>query len=92
MKNDEKKKARFRREKRKIHQFKHRAGYNDNHHLTPKCRGGESIRSNLLNMDCYKHDALHLLFGNRTLEEIIEFLQEIKRRKDKEYDDFFHNE
>ena len=69
------------REKKKVHQFKKRAGFNDKHHLTPEQRGGKKIPSNLLNMDAYRHDAWHLLFGNRTLLEVINLLIRLKRAK-----------
>lgn len=66
------------REKRKVHKFKKKAGWNDEHHLKP---GGETIPSNLLKIDAYKHDALHLLFGNKSLDEIIALLQRLKKLK-----------
>lgn len=55
----------------KEHQFKERAGFSDYHHLKTRHRGGQSISSNLLRMDAYRHDAWHLFFKNRTLDEII---------------------
>lgn len=61
-----------------------RSGKFNLHHLCPKSRGGSSIESNLLRMDISRHNALHLLFGNLTLLEIIKLLQrlyEIKERQ-----------
>lgn len=69
------------REKQKVHQFKKRAHALDEHHLTPRSRGGESIESNLSNLDLYRHDAWHLLFGDLTLDEIIMLLQRFKQVK-----------
>lgn len=65
----------------KKHQFKKRAGFTDDHHLRPSSRGGQSIHSNLLRIDAYRHDAIHLLFGNHTLDEIIEILLRLRRIK-----------
>lgn len=65
------------RTKRREHQFKERAGFSDWHHLKPCRRGGESISSNLLRMDAYRHDAWHLFFRNMTLDEIINLLSRI---------------
>lgn len=66
----------IKRQKRKLHGFKNRAGSNDEHHIkTPCSRGGETINSNLLLIDVYRHDAWHLLFNNQTLKEIIAILQ-----------------
>lgn len=80
MKNKDKPK----REKREVHKFKKKAGWNDRHHLKPH---GDTIPSNLLLIDAYKHDALHLLFGNKTLDEIIELL--IRVRDIKETQEFY---
>ena len=72
------------REKRCIHQFKKRAGWKDPHHLRPLSRGGDSIQSNIINLDGYRHDAWHLLFGNLTLSEIIGLLARLNNMKDKQ--------
>jgi len=63
------------------HKFEYRAGWTDSHHLQPRSRRGQSIGSNLLKLDGYKHSAWHLLFGNLTLHEIIELLQRLERIK-----------
>ena len=66
----------LKRQKRKLHGFKKKAGWNDEHHIKAPCsRGGEKIKSNLLLIDVYRHDAWHLLFCNQTLKEIITLLQ-----------------
>lgn len=59
------------RKKKSQHKFIKRAGFSDYHHLKPCQRGGQSISSNLLRMDAYRHDAWHLFFKNMTLDEII---------------------
>lgn len=52
------------------------------HHLTPKCRGGGNTSDNILYLKWKKHHSQwHNLFGNMTLEEIIECLQRIQRMK-----------
>ena len=51
------------------------------HHLRPKSRGGKKVTSNLLTIDIDKHRYWHAVFGNRTLEEIINVLQKLKRLK-----------
>ena len=54
------------------------------HHLTPKSRGGSSTTSNLLNMDNRRHQAWHLIFGNKTLPEIINLLERVLEIKEEE--------
>lgn len=66
--------------KKKARRKKH-AGRNK-HHLRPRSRGGTSVKSNLLLIRTDVHRNLHLVFGNRTLEEIIELLIRVKRAKD----------
>ncbi len=51
------------------------------HHLTPKSRGGLTTTKNLLRLDLQKHICWHKLFGLRTLDEVIEELQRVKRMK-----------
>jgi len=41
------------------------------HHLTPRSRGGEESKSNKSLLKEDKHRAWHILFKNKTLEEII---------------------
>ncbi len=66
------------REKKSQHRFLRRAGFRDCHHLKPCQRGGQSISSNLLEMDAYRHDAWHLFFNNMTLDEIIILLSGVR--------------
>ena len=64
------------------HQFKDKAGFTNKHHLKPKSKGGKKCPENLLSIDVYRHQAWHLLFGNKTLDEIIDLLirtRDIKR-------------
>lgn len=48
--------------------------YMTRHHLTPRQRGGKNRISNLCRLWWSKHCALHKLFQNRTLEEVIAHL------------------
>jgi len=69
------------RQHKSEHQFKMRAGWTDEHHLKNKKNGGQAIKSNLIKLDAYRHDAIHLLFGDKSLREIIELLQRLERIK-----------
>lgn len=52
------------------------------HHLTPESRGGKATPENILFLDWDRHHTYwHKLFGNMTLEEIIDALQRIARMK-----------
>jgi hypothetical protein len=48
------------------------------HHLTPRSVGGNNDPSNILILWNEKHEMWHRLFGNHTLEEIIEILQKVR--------------
>lgn len=52
------------------------------HHLIPKSRGGQKIQSNILLIDIKRHNAWHALWGNRTLDEVIELLLRVKHAKE----------
>lgn len=52
------------------------------HHLTPKSRGGKDQEWNLAIFDKLRHSYWHRVFGNKTLEEVIELLTRFKRFKD----------
>jgi len=51
------------------------------HHLKPKSRGGQKVESNLLLIDMERHNAWHKLWGNRTLDEVIELLLRVRQAK-----------
>lgn len=51
------------------------------HHLIPKSRGGKKSKENLLLIDMERHEAWHRLWGNRTLDEVIELLLRVKSAK-----------
>jgi hypothetical protein len=51
------------------------------HHLTPRSRGGRDTKDNLLLTKTYRHQAWHILFDNRTLEEVIRLLIRLSRLK-----------
>lgn len=69
-------------QKMEVHQFKKKAGFLTEHHLKPRSRGGESIGSNLVKLDAYRHSAWHLLFSNLTIDEVITLLQKLKHIKE----------
>ncbi len=52
------------------------------HHLKPKARGGKDKEHNLAVIHIERHCYWHKVFGNKTLEEVIELLQRYKRIKD----------
>ena len=54
------------------------------HHLVPKSRGGKNEKRNLLTIDIKRHRAWHILWGNRTLDEVIALLQRLKQVKEKD--------
>lgn len=59
------------------------------HHILPKSRNGKDIPTNLLRMWFYeKHEPYHKLFGDRTLDEAIEFLQRVSRAVSKKKEDY----
>jgi hypothetical protein len=60
--------------------MRHHVGRN-RHHLVPKSRGGSYDKRNLLLFDATKHKYWHMVFGNRTLSEVIELLLRIERAK-----------
>ena len=51
------------------------------HHLKPKSRGGQALDSNLLLIKLQRHVEWHKIFGNLTLDEIIELLIRVQRAK-----------
>lgn len=56
------------------------------HHLTPRSRGGDYTTKNLLLIDRDRHSVWHRLFGNKTLEEVIELLIRLSRMKRREHE------
>lgn len=66
---------------RTVHQFKSRAGWTNRHHLKPRSRGGSDRTYNIIKLDAYRHDAYHLLFGNLTIDEVIELLIRLRDKK-----------
>jgi hypothetical protein len=79
------------RGKRTTHNFATKRNVCDYHHLIPRSKGGESIGSNLLKIDVYRHDAFHLLFKDRTILEIISILKKYNTINDfmKTIDNYF---
>lgn len=67
------------------------------HHLTPRSRfrkgtSGDvkNTKQNLLTIKIDRHNYWHRIFGNRTLEEVIQLLHRLKRMKgrSKTYEDW----
>ena len=56
-----------------------REGKFNEHHLTPRSRGGHSNPENLITLDVSRHICWHFLFGNLTIDEVIEMLKRLKR-------------
>ena len=57
------------------HQFKHKAGFTNTHHLKNLVEGGQSVSSNLIKLDAYRHCAIHYLFSNKSIQEIIKIIE-----------------
>lgn len=55
--------------------------WRNKHHLTPKSRGGTRHYRNMLLIDGHTHRKWHIVFGNRTLEEVIALLIRVQRAK-----------
>ena len=53
----------------------------DKHHLIPRSRNGHKVPSNLLLIKISRHRNWHAIWGNKTLNEIIELLQRVRRAK-----------
>jgi hypothetical protein len=60
---------------------KHRG--RNKHHLTPKRRGGDNEPENILLLGAFRHYAWHILFGQKTLEEVIRLLQRVHSAKNR---------
>ncbi len=54
------------------------------HHLTPRSRNGNHTRANLLLIHEDRHVEWHRVFGNLTLEEVIELLLRVQRAKQRQ--------
>lgn len=65
----------------KKHDKAHQKHEHTRHHMTPVSRGGSDKPSNLVWLGWNKHDLLHKLFGNKTLEQSIEVLIRVHRAK-----------
>lgn len=73
------------RKRREAHRFQERAGWTDQHHLRPRSQGGSDRRHNKISLDAYRHDTWHLLFGNNTIDEVIELLKRLRDIKANQY-------
>lgn len=69
-------------EARGRHKFLRKAGWINFHHNVSHSKGGKTNKHNLIRLDAYKHDAYHLIFGNRSLEEAAELLLRLHSLKE----------
>ena len=51
------------------------------HHLYPRGRGGDNTKQNLLLLKVKRHFYWHRLFGDKSLEEVIQLLMRVHRAK-----------
>ena len=56
--------------------------WRNHHHIQNRSRHGNSKKYNLLYLDGNKHMALHRIFGNKNLKQIIALLVRVKRAKE----------
>ena len=65
-----------------MRKFKYRKNRN-HHHLNPisRTKKGDNSRNNLLLIDIERHIYFHKIFGNRTLDEVINLLCRVRRAK-----------
>lgn len=73
----EKKHAR-RENRREDRKWERAYKYNEHHVILAKSLGGSREPYNLITLDVAHHEAWHFLFGNLTLDEIIELLERIR--------------
>lgn len=52
------------------------------HHLLNKCKGGKNEEWNIAVLYIERHQYWHKIFGNKSLEEVIDLLIRLKRIKD----------
>ena len=55
--------------------------HRNKHHLKPRSVGGTSEKYNLLLIEEERHKMWHKLFGNLTLNEVIELLMRMRKAK-----------
>lgn len=72
----------FNRNKVLDRRFTKKSGRKNRHHIKAKSLGGSMDVWNLLILDEERHRALHFLFGNMNLLEIIELLQRLLHAKE----------
>jgi len=48
--------------------------YKSKHHIIPKARGGNNSLENIAMVDNKSHEAYHIIFRDKTPEEIVEHL------------------
>jgi len=60
------------------HKFQYRSRVTNKHHILAESRGGKSTTQNILNIEKFRHQALHYIFQNRTIKESADFLLKVK--------------
>jgi len=60
------------------HKFQYRSSVINKHHILPESRGGQNTTRNLLNIEMFRHQALHYIFQLRTIKESADFLLKVK--------------
>src|ERR1044071_6953265 len=51
------------------------------HHILPRSRNGGNERENIILLRVERHESWHYLFGDKTIEEVIELLLRVHRLK-----------
>lgn len=73
----------YRRKRGGKRTYLNRSGWSNKHHLRAKSLGGTDDLSNLIRLDDMRHAAWHLLWGNKTIGEIIAILKRVADIKEK---------
>lgn len=63
-----------------------RKGKKNKHHNVNRSRGGSNCVRNIWNLDCNRHAAWHLLFGNMSFQEVARMLMRAVEMKRNYYD------
>jgi hypothetical protein len=53
------------------------------HHLTPRSKNGDDEPENILLLNMLRHQAWHILFGHKSLEEVIQLLLRLHSAKNR---------
>jgi hypothetical protein len=53
------------------------------HHLTPRSKEGDDEPENIMLLNMFRHQAWHILFGHKSLEEVIKLLLRLHSAKNR---------